>query len=49
MSHHPEKSGIDRASFRHSKRGRNTALLAVLIGLAVLFYLITVIKMGGAE
>jgi hypothetical protein len=29
-------------------RVRNRALVAVLLGLAVLFYLITLVKMGGA-
>lgn len=41
-----EKSGIGRRDFRRSKRARNTALLAVLLGLAILFYIITVVKMG---
>jgi len=28
-------------------RGRNLALLAVLVGLVVLFYVITLVRMGG--
>ena len=36
-------------SSEHHKRlrGRNLALLAVLGGLAVLFYLITIVRFGG--
>lgn len=30
------------------KRGKNFALLAVLFGMAALFYIITVVRMGGA-
>lgn len=29
------------------QRSKNLALLAVLLGLALLFYLITLVKMGG--
>ena len=31
------------------QRSRNWAMLAVLGGLAVLFYVITIVKMGGAN
>ena len=35
-------------SDRHrQRRGRNLALLAVLGGMAVLFYLVTLVRMGG--
>jgi hypothetical protein len=30
------------------KRGKNIALLAVLLGMVALFYVITVVRMGGA-
>ncbi len=30
------------------KRGKNIALVTVLFGMAVLFYVITVVRMGGA-
>ncbi|MBC7137028.1 hypothetical protein [Oceanibaculum nanhaiense] len=36
----------DRDSFRRNRRPRNRALLWVLLGLAVLFYAITIVKMG---
>ncbi len=31
------------------QRGRNLAILAVLLGFVVLIYLITLVRMGGAE
>lgn len=35
-------------SERHRRRrGKNLALLAVLVGLVVLFYLVTLVKFGG--
>jgi hypothetical protein len=34
---------------RKRLRGRNYAVLAALIALAVLFYVITVVRMGGAH
>ena len=30
------------------RRGKNIALLAVLLGMVALFYVITVVRMGGA-
>jgi hypothetical protein len=33
--------------FRRRRHGRNLALLAVLAGLAILFYVITIVRMGG--
>jgi hypothetical protein len=30
------------------KRGKNIALLAVLLGMVALFYVITLVRMGGA-
>ena len=37
-----------RLSEQHRRnRGRNLALLAVLAGLVVLFYVVTLVRMGG--
>jgi hypothetical protein len=36
------KSGI---TFRHTKRGRNLAVLLAVLGFSGLFYLITIIRM----
>lgn len=36
----------DSTSFLRNRRPRNRALLWVLLGLAVLFYAITIVKMG---
>lgn len=41
----PRLSG---AEFRRRRRGRNLALLAVLAGLCVLFFAITILKKTGA-
>lgn len=38
---------IPATEFRRRRRGRNRALLAVLLGLSVLFYVITIVRMGG--
>jgi hypothetical protein len=41
-------AGGRQLSERHRRqRGKNLALLAVLAGMAVLFYLITLVRMGG--
>jgi hypothetical protein len=37
----------EKAEFQRRRRGRNIALALVLVGLAVLFYLITIAKMAG--
>lgn len=42
----PDTEKRDRDSFRRSRSPRNRALLWVLLGLAVLFYAITIVKMG---
>lgn len=36
------------AERRQRIRGRNLATLAVLLGLVVLFYLVTIVRMGGS-
>ena len=38
-------SDAEAAEFKRRQRGRNIAMLLVLIGLAVLFFAITVVKM----
>jgi len=41
--------GDDRGGRQRRLRQRNLAMLAVLGGLAVLFYVITIVKMGGGN
>lgn len=41
------RPGDNRAERRRRLRGRNLATLAVLLGLVVLFYVITLTRMGG--
>ena len=41
--------GADGKEFRKRRRGRNWALLAVLFGLAVLFYAMTIVRLGGGQ
>jgi hypothetical protein len=36
-----------RAQFRRKKRGKNLALMAVLLAFVVLVYLVALIRMGG--
>lgn len=44
----PEMAKDRDPSERHRRRrGKNLALLAVLVGLVVLFYLVTLVKFGG--
>jgi hypothetical protein len=38
-------SDAEAAEFRRRQRGRNIAILVVLIGLSVLFFAITIVKM----
>jgi len=40
-----DPKGADPGGFDRRRRARNWALLAVLLGLAVLFYAITLVKM----
>ncbi|MBK1669962.1 hypothetical protein CKO28_18160 [Rhodovibrio sodomensis] len=35
-----------RAAFRRKKRGKNFALLAVLIGFVVVVYIVAIVRMG---
>ena len=41
----PRMTDAEAAEFRRRQRGRNVALLLVLVGLAVLFFAITIVKM----
>ena len=34
--------------FRRRRRPRNFAILAILVGLVVLFYVLTIVRMGGS-
>jgi hypothetical protein len=43
--HPPRPSPADAEQIRRRRRGRNLAILAVLVGLAILFYAITIVKM----
>ncbi len=38
---------LQAAEFRRRRRGRNIALLIVLLALAVLFYVLAIVKLGG--
>ncbi len=40
--------GRPASEMHRRQRSKNLALLAALLGLAVLFYLITLVKMGGS-
>jgi hypothetical protein len=42
-----EWSDETRADFRRKKRGKNLALMAVLIAFVVLVYLVALVRMGG--
>ena len=37
----------EEARFKRARRGRNIALALVLVGFVVLFYAITIVKIGG--
>ena len=43
----PPAGGV--SEMHRKRRGRNIALLIVLAGLVVLFYVITIVKMGGSH
>lgn len=38
----------DPSDMHRKMRGRNFALLAILLGLALLFVIVTIVKLGGA-
>jgi hypothetical protein len=41
------KSRGHRSEQHRRQRGKNLAMLAVLVGLVVLFYVVTMVRMGG--
>ncbi len=43
----PDPLDLDDAALAKRRRGRNWAMLIVLVGIAVLFYAIAMVKMGG--
>jgi hypothetical protein len=48
MAKHPPRPTLTEADeFRRRRRGRNWAIMFVLLGLCALFYAITIVKMMG--
>jgi hypothetical protein len=45
MADPPRMTAAEAAEFRRRQKGRNIALLLVLIALSVLFFAITIVKM----
>jgi hypothetical protein len=45
MADPPRMSDAEAAEFRRRQKGRNIAMLLVLVGLAALFFAITIVKM----
>jgi hypothetical protein len=45
MADPPRMTEAEAAEFRRRQKGRNIAILLVLIGLSVLFFAITIVKM----
>lgn len=43
-----EWSDETREAFRRKKRGKNLALLAILVGFVVLVYIVSIVRMGGS-
>ena len=43
----PRMSAQEAVEFQRRRRGRNLALLSALLALVVLFFAITIVKMGG--
>jgi hypothetical protein len=46
MADPPRMTDAEAAAFRRRQKGRNIAMLLVLIGLAALFFAITIVKMA---
>jgi hypothetical protein len=44
----PKWTPETREAFRRKKRGKNLALLAVLLAFVVLVYIVALVRMGGA-
>jgi hypothetical protein len=45
MADPPRMTEAEAAEFRRRQKGRNIAILAVLIALSVLFFAVTIVKM----
>ena len=45
MAHPPRMTDAEADAFRRRQRGRNLAMLGVLVGLVALFFAITIVKM----
>ncbi len=45
MANPPRMSDAEAAEFRRRQKGRNIAMLTVLIALSVLFFAITIVKL----
>ena len=45
MANPPRMTDAEAAELRRRQKGRNIAMLAVLIGLSTLFFAITIVKM----
>jgi hypothetical protein len=45
MADPPRMTDAEAAAFRRRQKGRNIAMLVVLIGLSTLFFAITIVKM----
>lgn len=45
MANPPRMTDAEAAEFRRRQKGRNVAMLVVLLGLSALFFAITIVKM----
>ena len=45
MDNPPRMTDAEAAEFRRRQKGRNLAILLVLVGLSLLFFAITIVKM----
>ncbi len=45
MAHPPRMTDAEATEFRRRQKGRNLAILLVLLGLCALFFAITIVKM----
>jgi flagellar biosynthesis/type III secretory pathway M-ring protein FliF/YscJ len=44
-----EQTPKTAAEMQRMRKGRNMALLGIIVGLVVLFYVLTLVKVGGAS
>ena len=51
MSEQDKKAPVPQtaAEMQRMRKGRNLALLGIIVGLVVLFYVLTLVKVGGAS